>query len=80
LKTVFGFYGGSVSEEYNGKVTHVVLDATDEAATGHFQELNASGKKKFHVVPPDWVEESFDSGRILEERAFSTPTVDTPRA
>ena len=67
-------YGGVVSAGLSESVTHVVAEVEppgDGAYRGEREaRLARRGVSLFHVVSPDWLQESVAAGRLLDEANF----------
>ncbi|ESP05690.1 hypothetical protein LOTGIDRAFT_181463 [Lottia gigantea] len=70
------FFGATVSERLDEKVSHVLIDSKDTSRVGQLREVRRRRSKKFNIINEDWIKTCIEEGELCNERKYE-PTVTT---
>ncbi|CAM1297752.1 LIG4 (predicted) [Pycnogonum litorale] len=63
-------YGGTISDQLDAYVSHVILDERRLIRLKEFRSLNRRRRIKFHIVTKSWISDCIKSNAILPERSY----------
>lgn len=64
------FFGGTVSNSLDNKVSHVMVDKRDLSRVQELKQERRKRSRKFHIVNEDWLRQCLEEGSLCSERQF----------
>lgn len=64
------FFGGTVSDSLDKKVSHVMVDKRDLSRVQELKQERRKRSRKFHIVSEDWLRQCLEEGSLCSERQF----------
>ncbi|KAF6025218.1 LIG4 [Bugula neritina] len=66
------FYGSAVAPTLDDAVTHCICNSQENVEV--LQKKNRERERKYYIVSPLWIQDSIESGKLLQERSYPVQT------